>query len=192
MFNIQLVGVKYSKLNQFGDFYWMCSQDEYSDVLFIFNDNEEYHETCRGGAGNAIIRKYNKYSILNKPKSAGIPTGTLQFGGYTNLNTHAKSQIDNAIKEIIELIKQYKYKQIYYSSELDGILGTSIFEVDNKVRRYITYKLYSLTKNPVKIVKLLPNVFFDDDYGTDDETVNLDDEFVNSDDELTNLNDINT
>lgn len=167
MSNIQVIGVKFVKPNQFGDFNWMCQQYKYYDSLFIFNDNEEYHDTCRGGVGNAVIRKYNKYSKLDKPKSAGIPTGTLEFGGYQSLNIGAKTQIDNAFNEIVELIDIYKYKQIYYSSELDGKLGTSIFKVDDKVIRYITHRLFTLVSNPVQIVKVLPNDFFEDEFEID-------------------------
>ena len=168
MSNIQVIGIKFVKSNQYGDFNWMSEQYKYSDSLFIFNDNEEYHDTCRSGAGNAIMRIYNKYSKLDKPKSAGIPTGTLEFGGYQSLNSATKKQIDNSFEEIIELIDIYKYKQIYYSSELDGKVGTSIFNVDNKVIRYITHKLFTLTINPVQIVKVLPNDFFEDDFFEDD------------------------
>lgn len=172
MSNIQVIGVKFVKPNQFGDFYWMCHQDEYSDSLFIFNDNEEYHSTCKDGKGNAIMRRYNKYSKLDKPKSAGIPTGTLELGGYKSINLHSLNEIDNAINEIIELINFYQYKQIYYSSELDGKLGTSIFVVDDKVIRYITHRLYSLTTNPIQIVKILSNNFFDDEFTINDEDSN--------------------
>lgn len=168
MFNIQLIGVKFVKPNQFGDFEWMCHDEKYSDALFIFNDNEEYHDTCKGGAGNAVMRRYNKYSKLSKPKSAGIPTGTLEYGGYQSLNKHSVQQIDSAIEEIINLIKLHNYKQIFYSSEIDGKLGTSIFNVEDKVVRYITHKLFSLTINPIQIIKSLPNYFFEDDFDIDD------------------------
>lgn len=164
MFDIKIIGVKFVKPYQFGDFAWMCVQEEYSDSLFIFNDNEEYHDTCKGGMGNAVMRKYNKYSKLPKPKSAGIPTGTLEFGGYQSLNAYSILQINSAIEEIIDLIKKYNYKQIFYSSELDGKLGTSIFAVDDKVIRYITHRIFSLSTNPVQIVKTLPNYLFEDDF----------------------------
>lgn len=164
MFDIQIIGIKFTGTNKFGDFNWMCMLEEYSDSLFIFNDNEEFHNTSRKGAGNAIMRKYNKYSNLQIPKSAGIPTGTLKDGGYTKLNSHSKNQIDNSIKEIIELIKKFKYKRIYYSSELNGKLGTSIFHVDDQVIGYITNELFKLSNKPVQIVKMLSNNFFDDDY----------------------------
>lgn len=167
MFDIQLIGIKFVKPKQFGDFSWMCCQEEYSEALFIFNDNEEYHHSCVGGAGNAVMRKYNKYSKLKIPISAGIPTGTLEFGGYQSLDKHTKIQIDNSIDEIIQLVNSYKYKKIYYSSELDGKLGTSIFDVDDKVVRYITHRLFSLTNNPVHIIKILSNNYFNDDYEID-------------------------
>ena len=164
MFNLQIFGLKFVKSGQFGDFDWMSKQNEHSDSLFIFNDNEEYHNTCKNGIGNAVMRKYNKYSNLTKPKSAGIPTGTLKNGGYQILNTHAKQQIDNAFDEIIDLVVKYKYKQIYYSSEFDGKLGTSIFDVNEKVVKYITHKLFTLSTNPIQIIKIIPNDLFQDNF----------------------------
>lgn len=161
MFDIQIIGIKFSKPNQYGDFEWMCNQDKYKDSLFIFNDNEEHHETCREGGGNAVMRKYNKYSDLNVPKSAGIPTGSLIYGGYQILNTHSKTHINNAINEIILLIRNFRYKYIYYSSELDGKLGTSIFQVNDSIIQYITRKIFKLSNQPIQIVKTLPNNYFD-------------------------------
>ena len=161
MFNIQIIGIKFVGANMFGDFNWMCDQEEYLDSLFIFNDNEEYHNTDRRGAGNAIVRKYNKYSKLDIPKSVGIPTGTLKNGGYKNLNTHSKNIIDNSIKEIIELIEKYNYKKIYYSSEQDGLLGTSLFEVNILVKKYITEQIFKLSNNPIQIIKIIKNNNFE-------------------------------
>jgi hypothetical protein len=182
MFDIQIYGVKFSKRNQFGDFYWMCNLEEYSDSLFIFNDNEEYHETSRGGAGNAIMRTFNKYSKLTVPKSAGIPTGTLTYGGYDVFDEHVKNTIDNSIQEIEELINKYEYKKIYYSSEPDGLLGTSIFEVNKKVIAYITWKIHQLSTKQVQIIKFANthfannydfNVFDDEDSNSDFEKEEL-------------------
>jgi hypothetical protein len=34
----------------------MCNNSVYNDSLFIFNDNEEEHNTNSIGGGNAIIR----------------------------------------------------------------------------------------------------------------------------------------
>ena len=148
MSEIEITPNIYKGGEQVGDFYWMYHQDEYNDVLFIFNDNEEYHNTNRRGAGNAIMRKYNKYnSNLDRPRSAGIPTGTLEDGGYQELNSHVIVQVDNAIEEIKEIIKKYNYKKICYSVEKDGVLGTGIFTVGRSVLEYITTKIKELKNN---------------------------------------------
>lgn len=161
MHNIQIIGVKYTKSNTFGDFKWMCKQEQYKDSLFIFNDNEECHDNCYRGGGNAIMRQYNKYSDLEIPISAGIPTGTLKKGGYTELTEYVKEQIDNAVIEIEELIQKYNYKVLYYSSEPNGLLGTGIFNVNESVLKYITHKIFNISKYPVIIRYSLPNNFFD-------------------------------
>jgi len=162
MFDIQIIGIKFSNLNKYGDFNWMCKKNEYKNSLFIFNDNIEYHKTNISGGGNAIMRKYNKYSELEKPISAGIPTGSLIYGGYKELDEITKTQIDESFNEIINLINIHKYDKIYFSSELDGKLGTSIFEVNDEVINYITQRIFSLTTNPIQITKLLDNNYFNE------------------------------
>lgn len=148
MSEIVIIPNIYKGMEQEGDFYWMIHQDEYNDVLFIFNDNEEYHNTNCSGAGNAIIRKYNKYNYnLVRPRSAGIPTGTLEDGGYGELNEHVINQVASAIEEIREIIKIYNYKKICYSAEKDEILGTGIFTVNRKVLEYITSQIKELKNN---------------------------------------------
>lgn len=167
MFNIQIIGIKFMSTNKYGDFYWMSQQKEYDNSLFIFNDNEEYHNTNKKGAGNAIMRKFNKYSNNNPPKSAGIPTGTLANGGYNKFTPEVKKIIDDSFEEIVELIETYDYNTIYFSSEPNGILGTSIFNVNPKITKYITNKIYNLSINPIKIVKLLQNDFYDENIKCD-------------------------
>ncbi len=152
-FPIQIFGVIFSSTNMFGDFYYMSKQDEYSNSLFIFNDNEEHHNLCRRGAGNAIMRQFNKHSELEKPISAGIPTGTLKKGGYQELNHKNKITIDNAINEIVELINKHKYDSIYYSAKPNGSLGTSLFNVNQDVINYITYRIMQMSTMPVRIIK---------------------------------------
>jgi hypothetical protein len=142
---MEIIANIYKGYRKEGDFYWMIKRDEYADVLFIFNDNEECHHTNRKGAGNAIIRKYNKYNEkLTRPRSAGIPTGKLQDGGYQEFNPHVKTQIDNAVEEIKEIVTKYEYKKICYSSEKDGILGTGLFSVNRDILIYITEKIKEL------------------------------------------------
>jgi hypothetical protein len=135
---MKIIGIKFEGYNKFGDFEYICHKKEYKDSLFIFNDNEEYHNTCNCGSGNAIMRKYNKYNTeLKKPKSAGIHTGTLVEGGYSELNDNIKLTINNAINEIKDLILKYNYDTIYYSIGKNNKLGTGIFEVHEDVIDYI-------------------------------------------------------
>ena len=125
----------------------MIKKDEYKDVLFIFNDNGEHHDTNRRGGGNAVIRKYNKFNNkLDRPRSAGIPTGTLEDGSYQELNEHVKKQIELSINEIKEIIQIYGYKKIYYSAKKDGVLGTGLFSMNRDVLVYITEKIIELQK----------------------------------------------
>lgn len=136
---MQIIGVRFIESGTYGDFNWMITQPEYTNSLFIFNDNEEHHETNRRGWGNAVIRPWNKYGFDagQIPRSAGIPTGTLKFGGYLELTDGVRETIDDAIIEIKELIEKYKYSTIYYSVGPNGKLGTSIFFVDHEVINYI-------------------------------------------------------
>jgi hypothetical protein len=142
---MEIIANVYKKSGEEGDFGWMIKQEKYQDYLFIFNDNEEYHDSNCRGAGNAVIRKYNKFNKkLVRPRSAGIPTGTLEDGGYTELTPYVKSIVKNSIEEIKEIIQLYGYKKICYSSEKDGILGTGIFRVNRDVLVYITKKILKL------------------------------------------------
>ncbi len=140
----KIIGVRYTESGIYGDFNWMIGQAEYANSLFIFNDNEEHHETDRRGLGNAIIRPWNKYGIEEIPRSAGIPTGTLRSGGYLELTNAVRDTIDDAIIEIKELIEKYKYSSIYYSVGPNGKLGTSIFFVDPDVIDYIDRQINQL------------------------------------------------
>ena len=150
---IQIYGTHYTKKNTFGDFKWMCEQKEFEDSLFIFNDNEEYHNTNGYGIGNAIIRKYNKHNTtLSKPKSAGICTGTLKNKGYEELSEYNKHIIDNNIDEIKQLIE--KYKDIYYSVGKNNKIGTSLFEVCEDVIDYIDEQICKLSILDVIIYKI--------------------------------------
>ena len=37
-FDLKIIGIKFTSKNQYGDFYWMKNQNEYSGSLYIFND----------------------------------------------------------------------------------------------------------------------------------------------------------
>ncbi len=152
--NIPLYGTIYSGPNKLGDFNWMCKQQLYSNVLFIFNDNEEFHNTCREGRGNAIMRKYNKFNEkISKPISAGIPTGTLTNGGYQKLDKHVISIVFEAVNEIKDIVTKYKYDGIFYSVAPNGKLGTGLFDVCPEVIDYIDTEIKKLSNHPVQILK---------------------------------------
>jgi hypothetical protein len=142
----RVIGSVYDGRGMEGDFLWMNCQPEHEDSLFIFNDNIEHHGTCRRGAGNAIMRRFNRHNpVGHKPKSAGIPTGSLETGGFMELNDEVKEHIDKAFVEIENLIKTFTYDKIYYSAETpNGILGTNLFFVCDDVLVYITTKIKEL------------------------------------------------
>ena len=122
-------------------------------------NNEESRCTCIRGGGNASIRSYNKFNKSNsKPRSAGILTGTLHGGGYSELNSHSKLIIDESIQIIMELIQKYDYKRLYYSSDVDGLIGKSIFEVDESVRKYITKCLVELSKENAVVERVVRSI----------------------------------
>ncbi len=148
--DIQIYGTQYINKNIFGDFGWMCKQKMFNNCLFIFNDNEEHHNSNKSGMGNAVVRKYNKFNEkLNKPLSAGIPTGTLKNGGYQELDKNTKQVINGAVDEIKELLNKNKYDGIFYSVNKEGKLGTGLFNVAEPVVEYIDSQIKSLSKLPV-------------------------------------------
>jgi hypothetical protein len=167
--DITLIGSIFTEVGAFGDFYYMIESGKYKNALFIYNDNEEsyFDKSFNAGAGNACIRKFNKYNerFSNNPMSFGIPTGTLEHGGYKNFNRRNMEIINDCINQIIQIIQTFNKKQLFYSSkDITGILGNGIFEVNIDVLRYITFKLHKLTAHNFSIIKSNPNTLFDDDY----------------------------
>src|SRR5271166_1136832 len=98
----------------------MLEQEQYHDVLFVFNDNEEQYilhrdmpksfEGCRAGGGNAEIRPYQ---CETPPRAAGIPTGGKGVG-YKALTPDVKKVVDEAISSIANIAKASGYKRIFY------------------------------------------------------------------------------
>jgi len=146
--DIKVIGSVFKAKGQEGDFDWQIRSGLYEDSLFIYNDDEMRRKWKRAGQGNAVIRKYNRYALPERPRSVGICTGNgKENKGYTSLDEHTKSVIDDCISEVIEIVNKYGYKKIYYSAkEPDGLLGTSIFQVDDDVLQYITKKIRSLER----------------------------------------------
>ena len=136
----------FSGLGKDGDFAWMHKQPEHALSLFIFNDNEMQFDAYltghasgfTAGAGNAIARPWRS---LDPPQSAGIPTGK-SGQGYTNLDAHAKSKIDEAFAVVESLVATNNYQQLIFSSDSTfKTLGTGTFIVSNDVRTYIFEKM---------------------------------------------------
>jgi hypothetical protein len=158
--NIQLIGTKFHDREIKGDFNYMikCDMQLENDplTLYIYNDNTEsyYSRSYKTGAGNAIIRQYNKFNPnMQRPFSAGIPTGSLKNGGFQELNEESVKVINGSINLIKKIIMDYSIKTIYYSTNSEsGLLGKSLFDVDNEVLIYITDKLKKLTTNPIIIL----------------------------------------
>jgi len=174
--DISIIGTIFTNVKSYGDYFHMIQSGQYNDSLFIYNDNEEsyYNDSYRKGAGNACIRVFNKFNPeFNKnPMSIGIPTGTLRDGGYDDLNENNKNIIDHCINQIINLITKHNKKRLFYSAKnMTGILGSGIFEIDDNVLKYITHKIYALTRSNVFITASLRNSSFEPDDSSEDEDI---------------------
>ena len=175
--DISIIGTIFTNVRSYGDYYHMIASGKYNDSLFIYNDNEEsyYNESYQKGAGNACIRVFNKYNplFIENPMSVGIPTGTLKNGGYDDLNENNAKIINNCFDQIINLIKSHNKKRLFYSAKnMTGILGSGIFEIDDDVLKYITHRIYTLTKSNIFITASLPNSSFEPDDDESDDSSN--------------------
>lgn len=164
--DIKVIGTIFNERNQFGDFFHMIKSGNYSDALFIYNDNEEsyYDKSYQRGAGNACIRIFNMYNkkYEDNPMSAGIPTGTLEYGGYEEFNEERGQIIDNCINQIVTIIKKHNKKRLFYSAkDMTGILGNGIFRINEGILKLITNKIHKLTLHNITIVKSILNNTFD-------------------------------
>ena len=149
---MQLIGTVFQGGGTYGDFGWMIPQPEFSNALFVFNDNQEQFLAhlndskstygCAPGGGNAIVRPYQ---CQNPPRAAGIPTGSMG-ASYSALSPDTALMIDNAVKVIESLLSSGRYNRVFYSATSEnGPLGTGIFKVSKEVKDYILEKLRALT-----------------------------------------------
>jgi hypothetical protein len=134
-----------------GDFEWMIQRPEYSDALFVFNDDEEHFlaylrnradpQGCARGGGNAAIRPYR---CATPVRAAGVPTG-VSGAGYTGLTDATRQTIDEAISVVRGLVASGAYLRVIYSAaDESGRLGTGIFDVEDDVKAYIVDQLRGL------------------------------------------------
>ena len=135
---INIIGSKYDDPKS--DFEYLMKCPELCKALFIYNDNQNNssHE------GNKIMRKYNKFSGINPPRSASIPIGN-NGENYLNVND-GKRDIDSSFDEIKELILTGNYDTIVYSIETYGnyIIRSALFDIPDDIREYITNKIIEL------------------------------------------------
>jgi hypothetical protein len=154
-----------NKINIYGNIYkddttsYIKYLTKYPKALLIINDNYKNSKTDKNGGGNASgkIRNYNIYSFykhkIENPQIAGITTGP--YGEYTpgtTLNTKLdeldsktpKEVIDDEIKLIKYMMIIWDYKEIIYSSDINGNLGTEIFAVPDDIKEYIKDQILNL------------------------------------------------
>lgn len=148
---VQVIGSVFRGRDKPGDFAWMIEQPEFTDALFVFNDNEEQFRAyrrdpadprgCTRGGGNAAIRPYR---CAEPPRAAGIPTG-VGGAGYEALTDAVREVIDDAVSVVRGLAETLGYERVVYSAADDsGRLGTGIFEVGDDVKAYIVERLRGL------------------------------------------------
>ncbi|ADO67084.1 putative alkylated DNA repair protein [Cafeteria roenbergensis virus] len=143
---MKITGVQFKNKNKYGDFIWMMDMNEFTNSLFLFTDNVEYHYTNDTGECNTIIRQWNKYNKnLDKPKSAGIIINSLKNSKLITFK-YIKKYINKSINEIKKLIKKYNYDNIYYLTEDDNELlkCDNIPNISKKAVVYATLLINSL------------------------------------------------
>ena len=130
-----LVPSVYAGDGQPGDFVWEINEAISSSAhaatnnrtLWVFNDNEQDRLSNKLGAGNAQIRPFNKFGVHSAaPLSAGVTTGSSGVG-YASLSPCAERVINADILLIQKLLATGEYSSVKYSSDVSGLLGTSIF-----------------------------------------------------------------
>ncbi len=161
---IKLTPIFFHKNGQSGDVLYELNLPENNNTLFIFNDNDT---RLYGNGGNALLlREFDHFhqKSINNIRSAGIPTGNLNYGGFQSLNDYtisfmnnksglqitAREIIDLAMIDILELLKTNKFNQVkyvghsnYYGEWIDlpNVLGTGTFCIGNDVNEYIIQQL---------------------------------------------------
>lgn len=146
---IEVIGVVFDGHGKDGDFEWMIRQPEHDDTLFIFNDNEEQFAMYLAGIpcdyagiGNSAVRPYRA-----EGRAAGIPTGSLANGGYTELSPALDLLLDEAFRRIEQLLASGRFKRVVYSSDGQGSLGTGTFKVGPAVLGWIMGCLAGLARD---------------------------------------------
>lgn len=151
---VTVIGTKYVGNGRYGDFKYMIEQDYEMGIrtnLYIYNDNIEAQKKKHvlSSGGNAVIREYNIHNVdYDYPLSAGMVTGSRQYRrgqGFKSLSEKVKRLIQESIDIIKQVMRENGTTTIYYSAEdSSGIIGTSIFQVNDLVKEYITEQIHAL------------------------------------------------
>lgn len=93
----------------------------HENTLFIYPDDLETLETPMTGPGIQALRPYNRHGLYkSRPRSVGIPTGTMAFGPFNKLtDIGVKEAIDTALSHIRHIIASGHYTKIYFPATID-------------------------------------------------------------------------
>lgn len=163
---VNLIPCVFEKKGEPGDFEYEIEHHFRANALYIFNDNAKDHKSGKPGGGNAIIRKYNRYSGAKKVCAAGVSTGLSHSkGGFLHLGRKERAIIDSDLLEVRQLLATGKYSEVVYSADPNdsSLLGTGIFYVSEDVKRYIVSQLakvvsesdYELPRGIVALIEAL-------------------------------------
>lgn len=134
------------------DFKLMVKNHAYKDTLFIYAENYfcwRYPEFQHCGGGSAILRPFVAGTMQSAGAFvAGVVTGlSADVGGFTNLDSFAAQIIDLCFYNILNILRTNEEIRnvVFACNPLERTsFGTSIFEVDETVIKYINGKLVDL------------------------------------------------
>ena len=155
---MKVTGLSFTKKDSYGDFLWMIKQPEFSNVLFVFNENyiDSQDDIAYQGAGSAVIRPYT-HRFHTLPKAAGIPTGwCIQTGGFDHMNRYVQLAIDYSFQRIERILYDDKsLTEIMFSCDEhnDKIIGSRIFKPSSQVIEYVSKRLASLQSINLEVCK---------------------------------------
>ena len=149
--NKHIKGIVYKNKNEYGDFDWMIKSGQYENVLFLFDDNLEYYKTSIPERGILELRKYNEYGLYPNVCSAGIIMGKSFNHNFDKLDEVNKRNIDISINNIKKLILQNNYKELYFSSDEEGLIKINYKYSNLEVINYATEQIYLLNDLFIKV-----------------------------------------
>ena len=132
---------------EYGDFNWMIETGDYKNTLFIFDDNvDEYNKNIEEIDDNGLskIRKYNEFGKYAKISSAGIIMGSSFNNGFSVFDNNVKNIIDRCISDIKRIIIENNHNEIYFSSDENGNIKPSYYNVNKDIIKYVSERIFLL------------------------------------------------